>query len=212
MPEETPKCYAVLTALGQAMVADCIRSGADLNLCWLAVGDAEYTPVESQTALINERARVALSDIVPEPQNPGQLRFTAVLPPDLGGWRIFEAGVLAENGNLFALAKLDGTYKPVYADGFTKEVGLDLILEISSEANVVLKVDPNLITVTWSRLERYLLRAFGLRLTPEMELVADRAENGDSLAEKLYQHRLLLPQASVFTKDRDQRLTALIPY
>lgn len=212
MSETAPKCYAFLTAIGQAMVADAIRQATDLDLAWLAVGDAEYAPSESQTALMNERARVALSDISPEPNNPEQLRFTAILPPSLGGWRIWEAGIFARNGNLFAIAKLDGTYKPVYADGFVKEVAIDLILEVSSEVNVILKVDPNLITVTWSRLEQYLLRAFGLRLTPNMELVVDRAENGESLDERKYQGRLLLPHGSLFVKDKDQNTTILIPY
>ena len=154
------KCFAILTALGQAMVAESIRSGADINLLEMAFGDAEYTPSEGQTDLMHERARVYITDILYDQDNPAWLRIMAVLPPDIGGWHIHEAGIFAENGNLFAVAKLDGSYKPVYSDGMVKEVALDLILEVSSEANVNLTVDANVITVT----RKWVVEYFGAKL------------------------------------------------
>lgn len=147
------KQYALVTALGQAMIAESIRTGADIDLEMLAVGDREYSPSEGQTALMNERVRVSLAEIVRDADNPSWLRCTAVLPPDVGGFQIHEAGLITRNGNLFAVAKMDGSYKPVYADGMVKEIAIDFVIEVASEAKVTLVADPHAIIATqkWVR-------------------------------------------------------------
>lgn len=148
MSENTNKFYIILTAIGQAMVAESIRSGEDINLKLVAVGDADYIPTSSQSALINERARVEIIDIIRDEENPAWLRISAILAPDVGGWHIHEVGIFAENGNLFAVGKMDGSYKPIYTDGMCKEVQLDLILEVGGDANINLIIDPHAIIAT----------------------------------------------------------------
>jgi len=145
---EPNKFFIILTALGQAMVAESIRSGEDINLKMVAVGDSDYTPSSGQTALMSERARVEITDIIRDEDNPAWLRLSAILAPDVGGWHIHEVGIYAENGNLFAVGKMDGSYKPLYTDGMCKEVQLDLILEVGGEANINLLIDPHAIIAT----------------------------------------------------------------
>jgi len=147
---------SLVTLLGQAMVAESIRENTPINLNALAVGDADYAPSEAQTALMSERARVALTEITIDADNPRWVRVTAVLPPDIGGWALYEVGVFAENGNLFAVGKLDGSYKPVYADGLVKEIAIDVILEVTTEANVILTADPHVIIATRQWVRDYL--------------------------------------------------------
>jgi Phage-related tail fibre protein len=148
--------FTLLTALGQGMVADAIRVGQDINLKWMAVGDAQYTPAESQTSLMNEQARFEIHEITRDPANPNWVRIMAVIPPGIGGWHVYELGIFAEDGNLFAVAKMDGSFKPVYGDGMLKEIALDVILEVSSEANVKLVVDPHVILATRKWVEEYV--------------------------------------------------------
>jgi phage-related tail fiber protein len=149
MSEDSANKYFIIpTALGRAMIADSIQTGADINLSMVAVGDADYVPAGGQTELMSERARVAVTDVIRDPANPALLRVRAVLPPDMGGWRIHEVGIFAKNGNLFAVGRMDGSYKPLYTDGMAKEVALDLILEVGAEAGFNLVIDPHAIIAT----------------------------------------------------------------
>ena len=156
MTDNTNEFFLIPTALGRAMIADSIATGEDINLTMVAVGDADYTPTDGQTALLNERARVEIADIVRDEQNPAHLKICAILPPDVGGWRIHEVGILAENGNLFAVGKMDGSYKPLYNTGMTKEVLLELRLEVGAEPNINLVIDPHVIIATRQWVTEYL--------------------------------------------------------
>lgn len=184
------KYYTLLTTLGQAMVAEAIRQDSPIGLTEVAVGDAEYSPEAGQVALMSERARVAITEILADADNPAWLRITAVLPPDLGGWPIHEAGVFAENGNLFAVAKLDGTYKPVYSDGLVKEIALDIILEVSSAANINLVADPHTILATRDWVEKN----FGAKVTGLQTLLSDH------IKDKNNPHQTTPGQIGVYTK------------
>ena len=142
------KSFALVTTLGQGMLAEAIREGTFVGLKEVAVGDADYTPMVGQTAMVSEQARIPITNITYDQDNPHWLRISAVIAPDIGGWYIREVGIFAENGNLFAIAKLDGTYKPVYTDGLLKEITLDFILEVTSANNVTMVVDPHVIIAT----------------------------------------------------------------
>lgn len=66
------KYFGLLTNLGQAMMTEAIKSGRPIDLTEIAVGDADYTPNQSQTALMSEKARVLISSIVHDADNrPG---------------------------------------------------------------------------------------------------------------------------------------------
>lgn len=56
--------------------------------------------------------------------------------------------MFAANGNLFMICKLDGSYKPVYAEGMIREVALDVILEVANGDNINLVVDPYAVIAT----------------------------------------------------------------
>ncbi len=188
------KCFAVLTTLGEAMVAESIRSGADINLCEMAVGDADYTPDKGQTNLMHERARVAIGDILFDQNNPAWLRIMAVLPPELGGFYMREAGLFCKNGNLFAVAKLDGSYKPVYSDGLVKEIALDIVLEISSDANVNLVIDPNVIGAT----RQWVMDYFGARMAGLETLFKKHTNDRNN------PHGVTAEQLGVYTKNETE--------
>lgn len=193
-------CYAILTALGQSMVAESIRVGKVINLIEVAVGDADYTPNEGQAALMHERARVNITDILADESNPAYIRIMAILPPDLGGWHIHEAGVFDADGRLFAIAKLDGSYKPVYSDGMVKEIALDIVLEVSSEANVNIVIDPNLITVT----RQWVIDYFGAKFTSLKDLFEKHIKDTNN------PHKTKAGDVGAYTKEEtDARIAAL---
>ena len=196
--------YTILTKAGKALVADSIANGTDINLSAVAVGDVDHTPDENQTALLRERARLPITEILFDNDNPAWLRVSTLIPPAVGGWNIYEAGLFTKTGVLFALAKLDGAFKPLYPSGMTKEVALDIILEISSEANVNLTVDPHVVIATREWVKQYYwsqaVTIFGYGLNTEGELIITKA-TGDNeyLDVKDYQSLATLPVSTTYT-------------
>lgn len=191
-------CFCILTALGQAMVAEAIHIGTDINLTEIAVGDADYVPSENQTALGGEKARINIFEVTRDPDNPNWLRVMAVIPAGIGGWNIHEAGIYAENGNLFAIAKLDGAYKPVFNDGMLKEVSLDFILEVSSEANVNIVVDPNVIIAT----RKWVIEYTGGKIITLQDLFSRH------INDKQNPHEVTAHQAGAYTQTEVDSLVA----
>lgn len=189
-------CYAILTALGQAMVAESISQKTPVNLIEIAVGDADYSPNEGQAALMHERARFHITEIMADQDNPAWIRIMAVIPPGVGGWHIHEAGVFADNGNLFAVAKLDGSYKPVYSDGMLKEIALDIILEVSNEANINMIIDPNLITVT----RQWVIDYVGAKIASLKDLFENHIKDFNN------PHKVTPEQLGVYKKEEVEAL------
>lgn len=143
MPD--PQFYTRLTNLGSAALNAAITGGATITLSELALGDgggASYDPDGSETALRGEVHRAVISSIAPDPQNPAWLIVETIIPPDVGGWWIREAGVFDSNGNLFAIAKYPETYKAVLTDGTASTLTVQVILQVTSTDSIQLVVNP----------------------------------------------------------------------
>ncbi len=65
-----------------------------------------------------------------------------------GGFMIREAGVFDDAGNMIAIGKYPETYKPVLADGSTKDLYIKMILEVSNTSVVNLKIYPSVVLAT----------------------------------------------------------------
>ncbi len=168
---------AIMTTRGLAMIMESIRDGTPIKLKHLAVGDSDHAPEKSQTALVNERCRFELLRQGYDDDNPLWLRLSAVIPPDIGGWRIYEVGVFTEANELFAVANAGGDYKPVYKNGLVKEVELELIVEVSEQADFVLAVDPHKVIATRQWVEDRFGRALDEADARAARLATRLAEN-----------------------------------
>ncbi|MBI4621030.1 MAG: phage tail protein [Desulfobacterales bacterium] len=144
----TQNYYIILTTLGEAKVAEAIAGGTPISLTEMAVGNAEYTPSKGQTSLVNEQWRDSLNSLARDPENPNYIVAEAVIPPEDGGWDVCEVGLFDSDGNLFAIGKYPKTYKPVLAEGSGKDLYIRFIMEVSSEAEVNLLIDPAVVLAT----------------------------------------------------------------
>jgi phage-related tail fiber protein len=134
--------------LGEAKVAESIAEGTTLNITEMAVGDAEYTPSKGQTSLINEQWRDSLNSLEIDPENPSYVIAEAVIPTEDGGWDINEVGIFDSEGDLFAICKHPKTYKPTLPEGSAMDLTMRIIMQISSEAEVSLLIDPSVVLAT----------------------------------------------------------------
>lgn len=143
--------YAILTAVGEAKLANAAALNTTLKISKMAVGDGGGnvpTPNRSQTKLVNEWYRAGLNSLTVDPANTSQIIAELVIPEESGGSWIREMGLLDADGNLIAVANTPPSYKPQLAEGSGRTQVLRMVLIVSSTSNVELKIDPSVVLST----------------------------------------------------------------
>lgn len=151
MADQNSQYMAMLTAAGEAKLANATALGVNWNITQLGVGDAngaEPMPSRTQTALINERRRAPLNQLSIDPNNPAIIIAEQVIPEDVGGWWIREIGLYDESGALVAVANCPPTFKPELAQGSGRTQVVRLSILVSSTQNIQLKIDPSVVLAT----------------------------------------------------------------
>ncbi|WP_252224526.1 MULTISPECIES: phage tail protein [unclassified Clostridium] len=142
------KFYSILTNIGKAKVANSIGLGTKVNFSKMKVGDgggAYYEPTEDQTDLKNVVWEGNINHVTVDEKNPNWIHIEVMIPSTVGGFTIREYGAFDDENNIIGICKCAETYKPVIADGSTKELLLDLILCVVNTDTVELKIDPTII-------------------------------------------------------------------
>lgn len=143
--------FAILTAAGQAKLANAIALGVPLKITHMAVGDGNgqpVTPNAAQTALVRERRRAPINTLFQDPTNQSQLVAEQIIPENVGDWWIREAGIFSEDGTLIAIANTPDTYKPLLSSGAGRTQVIRIVLIVSDTSAVELKIDPAVVLAT----------------------------------------------------------------
>lgn len=140
--------YTMLTDIGRASVANAHITGDVVKITHIAVGDGADIPTQSQTSLQNEVWRGEIVNLVASNSDITVLEIHGRVPPEEGGFTIREAGLFDEDGNLFAIAKLPESYKPVLASGSGVDYLLKLVLQTENADHITIKIDPAIIMAT----------------------------------------------------------------
>lgn len=151
MADQNTQFMAILTAVGEAKLANAQALGIPWNITQLGVGDAngaEPTPDRLQTELINEQRLAPLNQLIVSPANASIIVAEQVIPEDVGGWWIREIGLYDEAGDLVAVANCPPTFKPLLAQGSGRTQVVRLNLLVSSTQSITLKIDPSVVLAT----------------------------------------------------------------
>ncbi|QEU31445.1 phage tail protein (plasmid) [Pseudomonas luteola] len=143
--------YAILTAIGEAKLANAAALNTTLKISKMAVGDgggSVPTPDRSQTALKGEWYRAGLNSLTVDKANSSQVIAELVIPETTGGSWIREMGLIDADGNLIAVANTPPSYKPQLAEGSGRTQVLRMVLIVSSTSSVELKIDPSVVLAT----------------------------------------------------------------
>jgi len=143
--------YTILTSIGKAKIANSIPLGTKVNLTKLRIGDgggAYYNPTEDQIDVKGFVYECSVGAVKTDEENPNWIVIETTIPGSVGGFMVREAGVFDEEGNLIAIGKYPETYKPVTADGSSKDLLIRMILEVSNAESVTLKINPTVILAT----------------------------------------------------------------
>ncbi|MBF9261009.1 phage tail protein [Acinetobacter baumannii] len=139
----------ILTNNGKALIASATLNNK-INYSHIAVGDGNGsvpTPSETRTALVNEKARIALNVVEINPNNTNQIVCEAIIPTTTGGFYIRELGLYA-GSTLVVNASYPPTYKPLADEGGAREIALKLVINIQNAEVIALYLDDSLIYAT----------------------------------------------------------------
>ncbi|NNA66219.1 hypothetical protein HBO22_06425 [Pseudomonas gessardii] len=151
MTDPNSQFFAILTAIGEAKQANADALGIPWTFAQMAVGDANGTdpiPDRLQTRLVNERRRAPLNQVSIDPNNASIIIAEQVIPENVGGWWVREAGLYDADGDLVAVANCAPTYKPLLSQGSGRTQIIRINLIVSSTANIELKIDPSVVLAT----------------------------------------------------------------
>ncbi|WP_244316430.1 phage tail protein [Providencia vermicola] len=145
------KYFALLTKLGENLLAQATALGTKIELTHMAVGDGGGslpTPDTNQTKLIAEKRRAAINTLFIDEKNKNQIIAEQIIPEADGGWWIREIGLFDKAGNLIAIANCPETYKPQLAEGSGRTQSIRMVLIVSHTESVTLKIDPSVVLAT----------------------------------------------------------------
>ena len=143
--------YTILTNVGKAKIANATLLNSNLTLKTLKVGDGNgtyYNPTEDQEDLKNTVHEFAIGAIYIDKKNPNWIISETIIPGSVGGFTIREVGLFDAEGDMIAVGKYPETYKPVVANGASKDLNVRTIFEVSNAENVTLNLDPSVIIAT----------------------------------------------------------------
>ncbi|CAI3700122.1 hypothetical protein CNEO4_80131 [Clostridium neonatale] len=143
--------YTILTNVGKAKVANAALLSSNVALKTLKVGDgngAYYNPTEEQKDLKNVVYTCNVGSVSVDKDNPNWIVAETIIPGNIGGFTIREIGLFDVDGDMIAIGKYPETYKPVVANGASKDLNVRTIFEVSNAASVNLSINPSIIIAT----------------------------------------------------------------
>ena len=144
--------FMKLTAVGAAKVASAQSGGPAVTLTHLAVGDGNGNPVGaptgSETALVREVYRDQLSALYTNPNDSTMFMVEGLLPSSVGGWAVREVGIFDSDGQLFAYGNFPETYKPIAAEGSTRDMVIVAAVKVADASVVNLVIDASIVGAT----------------------------------------------------------------
>lgn len=133
---------AIPTLAGQAAIAAAsMPDPTPMVMSQLVVGDGggfPTVPLETQTALINQRAVVPIASVT---RNANKMTIDATLDELTGGFTVREMGILGDDGTLLFVASVPATEKMTTAENVEDVLTLGMIVVISDTAQVLLSVE-----------------------------------------------------------------------
>lgn len=149
----------LLTNIGIAKLANATALNQPLKITHMVVGDSNGVvshPDIKQTSLINECYRAQLNSLSRDETNHNQIIAEMVIPDNIGGWYIREAGLLDEHGDLIAVANTPESYKPQLQEGSGRSQIIRMVLVISNTTSVELKIDSSVVLASRQYVEQLI--------------------------------------------------------
>ncbi|ECB1786172.1 hypothetical protein EU962_18315 [Salmonella enterica subsp. enterica serovar Nottingham] len=147
-----PKFKTVITDYGkQRLIAAMSPGGTKLTLTQMAVGDGGGNPTNPDTtsiALVNEVWRAAVNSVTVDKKHPNIIIVELLIPAEVGGFWVREAGIYDEFNKLVAICSLPASEKPLLEQGSGRAQTVRMTLIVSDTSIVNITIDSTTIMAT----------------------------------------------------------------
>ena len=144
--------YQTLTTnLGLAKIAAAIGSGQTISLPTIKLGDGNGNPVTPSPTQI-DLVRVVYSgptnSLTVSPTNTNRVTAELVVPANVGGFTVREAGIYDAAGALIFVCNFPDVYKPLPSEGAARDLVIRIIFEVVNSGVINLVIDTNVTVAT----------------------------------------------------------------
>ncbi|ECJ2365405.1 phage tail protein [Salmonella enterica subsp. enterica] len=147
-----PKFKTIITDYGkQRLIAAMSPGGTKLTLTQMAVGDGGGNPTNpdtTSTALVNEVWRAAVNSVTVDKTHSNIIIVELLIPAEVGGFWIREAGIYDEFNKLVAVCSLPASEKPLLEQGSGRAQTVRMTLVISDMSTINITIDSTTIMAT----------------------------------------------------------------
>ncbi|EDB0304002.1 phage tail protein [Salmonella enterica subsp. enterica serovar Typhimurium] len=147
-----PKFKTIITDYGkQRLIAAMSPGGTKLTLTQMAVGDGGGNPTNpdtTSTALANEVWRAAVNSVTVDKKHPNIIIVDLLIPAEVGGFWVREAGIYDEFNKLVAICSLPASEKPLLEQGSGRAQTVRMTLIVSDTSIVNITIDSTTIMAT----------------------------------------------------------------
>ncbi|EBU3115371.1 phage tail protein [Salmonella enterica] len=147
-----PKFKTIITDYGkQRLIAAMSPGGTKLTLTQMAVGDGGGNPTNPDTtsaALVNEVWRAAVNSVSVDKTHSNIIIVELLIPAEVGGFWIREAGIYDEFNKLVAVCSLPASEKPLLEQGSGRAQTVRMTLVISDMSTINITIDSTTIIAT----------------------------------------------------------------
>ncbi|EJS8570633.1 phage tail protein [Salmonella enterica] len=148
----SPKFKTIITDYGkQRLIAAMSPGGTKLTLTQMAVGDGGGNPTNpdtTNTALVNEVWRAAVNSVSVDKKHSNIIIVELLIPAEVGGFWIREAGIYDEFNKLVAICSLPASEKPLLEQGSGRAQTVRMTLVISDLSTINITIDSTTIIAT----------------------------------------------------------------
>ncbi|EAA8761976.1 hypothetical protein AH782_24140 [Salmonella enterica subsp. enterica] len=148
----SPKFKTIITDYGkQRLIAAMSPGGTKLTLTQMAVGDGGGNPTNPDTtsaALVNEVWRAAVNSVSVDKTHTNIIIVELLIPAEVGGFWIREAGIYDEFNKLVAVCSLPASEKPLLEQGSGRAQTVRMTLVISDMSTINITIDSTTIIAT----------------------------------------------------------------
>ena len=144
--------YTKVTSTGAAKIAAAIANGTPLKVTHMRLGDGAGNPVPpptgTETELVREVYAAPLNRFERLPDLLDYVEGEMVVPAEVGGFVVREIALSDEDEDVIAYGNFPANYKPAPEEGVPQEMAIRTSIKVSTDAEVTLLIDPNIIMAT----------------------------------------------------------------
>lgn len=137
----------MITDIGNAKMAQAILEGRKVNIVEMRLGDgggSYYMPTTAATVLVNEVWRGEIANKAISDVSPNIIAVKAVIPSDVGGFTIREAGLFDDEGDMIAVCNMPEIAKATLPDGISSKLDIVMNILLSNVDAVEFVINPTL--------------------------------------------------------------------